>query len=133
MKVSIDFDYVPERQTDIHSRLENWGRWVKVKPQAWSQQPMFRMYRSKSWQWETPESRPVIQSLDAQEIEKTISHMSLNVDSDMAHVLRWAYVFPYIDPRKVGRNMGRTQDAMFDLLLNARDVVKTLVNQRKPL
>ena len=88
---------------------------------------MFRQYRSKAWQWETPETRPATNTLDAHEIEKVISRM----DASMAHVLRWAYVFPYIDPRKVGRNVGKTQDALFDLLLNARDIVENTCKLHK--
>ena len=34
-KVCVDYHYVAEGHETIHTALENWARWVRVKPSGW--------------------------------------------------------------------------------------------------
>ena len=47
----VDYNRVQDRHQAIHARLENWRRWVIVRPHGWQVAPMFRMYQSKARQW----------------------------------------------------------------------------------
>ena len=126
MKVSIDFDYVPSNQAEIDKRLVNWERWVKVRPHGWHTAPMFRQAQSNSRQWHPPEIKDPVDSLDAVVIEKAVSALP-----DKHRIaLRWFYVFKG-SPVKLARSLGLTLDALFDLIIDARSMLKTLEKHEK--
>jgi hypothetical protein len=70
---AIDFFLVDDRHAAIHARLEEWARWVRVRPRGWMTTPMFRQYRSHAWQWERPEIRTPIDTNRAVSVEKEVA------------------------------------------------------------
>ena len=119
MRQIIDFNRVPERQEEIHLRLERWGMWVKPSRQGWMVQPMFRGYRSHAWQWERPEPKPEISSLEALETEKIVSSMP----EKYRNVIRWYYVFKD-NPAKMARTLAVQMDTMAQMIIDGRDMAK---------
>lgn len=120
MRVQADFSRIPARHDEINLRLEEWSRWVSVRPQPWKTQPMFRQYRSKAWQWEMPEIKPIINTIAAHEIERIVSMLP----DKHRTALRWVYVFPSLHCNAVQRELGATRDALAQLINDARDMVK---------
>lgn len=117
----IDLNHIPARHEAVNLRLEEWARWVRVRPQAWAMQPMFRFAKSNSRQWETdPHIHVEINTLAAHEIERCVS----GLPDKHRTVLRWAYVWPYIPDNRVRREIGLTREALDDMLCAARDMVK---------
>lgn len=85
----VDFNHVPDHHKAIHERLENWRRWVTVRPHGWQTAPMFRMYQSKARQWEAPVIQRPINTIDAMLMEKAIFQLpEKNRDA-----IRWNYVY----------------------------------------
>lgn len=123
----VDFSRIPTRHDAINLRLEQWAKWVSVRPQAWKVQPMFRQYRSHSWQWHSPEIKTELNTLECVEIEKMVSQLP----DKHRTAIRWAYVFPWIAPSVIRRELALTKEGLEQLLTDARDM---LVNRmRNPL
>ena len=118
MKVHFDFDYVPASQDDIHRRLMNWARWVRVRPHGWAVHPMFRQAQSNSRQWHPPEITTPVDTLDAVEVEKEISAMPHKYKT----ALRWNYVWRN-SPVKIAKSLEVSKDALFDLVIDARNML----------
>lgn len=119
---TVDYNHVPDHHKAIHERLENWARWVRVRPQGWQTQPMFRNFRA-SKQWEaSPHIPTAIDSLDGLLIERVVSSLP---DKHKA-VLRWFYVFPSLHCNAMRRNLALTQDAMLQLLNDSRSMANNL-------
>lgn len=118
----VDFNHVPDRQLEIHARLENWARWVRVRPQGWQTQPMFRAFRV-SRQWDAaPHIPQLINSLDGLLIERVVSVMP---DKHKA-ALRWFYVFPSLHAKAMQRNLGLTEAGLQQMLLDARNMATNI-------
>lgn len=116
----IDFHHVEDNHLAIHARLENWARWVKPGRQSWIN-PMFAQYRSKAWQWHTPEINVPLDTLDAIFIEKAVSALP---ETHRATV-RWAYVIRS-GPSTACRKIGTSMDG---LMLYLRDGRQILIDQ----
>lgn len=70
----VDYNHVQDRHQAIHARLENWRRWVIVRPHGWQVAPMFRMYQSKARQWEaSPRIGTPVDTIDAALMEQEIA------------------------------------------------------------
>jgi hypothetical protein len=110
----IDYNYVPARHDAIDARLVEWSRWVKVRPQTWKMQPMWRNFRPPK-QYET-EVRIEINTLAAHEIEKAVSILPEKVRT----AIRWVYVYPGIHPNMVRRHLGLTTEALCGLIHDGR-------------
>lgn len=111
----IDFFLVPDGQLAIHEELENWARWVRVRPHGWQVSPMFRLYRSKAWQWERPEPRIVADIPKAVEMEKAVSLLP----SKHRQAVRWAYVFCG-GPVRMARTLAVSKQGLADLIREGR-------------
>ncbi|MBK5203911.1 MAG: hypothetical protein JJD98_00430 [Polaromonas sp.] len=123
----IDLNHIPERHEAINLRLEEWARWVKVRPQAWAMQPMFRFARSNSRQWETdPHIHIEINTLAAHEIEKAVS----SLPPKHRTALRWSYVFSFVPVGKMQRELGLTREAIRQMLDDARDMLRNQLRQK---
>jgi DNA-directed RNA polymerase specialized sigma24 family protein len=107
----IDYFIVPDGQLAIHERLEQWARWVKVRPHGWQVAPMFRQYRSKAWQWERPEPRPTVNIQEAVEMEKAVSLLP----EKHREAVRWCYVFSG-SPVAMARRLGVNKQGLLDLI-----------------
>lgn len=68
----VDYNHVQDRHQAIHARLENWRRWVIVRPHGWFTHPMWRNYRT-SRQWEvSPYIGVPVNTIDAALMEKAV-------------------------------------------------------------
>ena len=114
----IDFHAVAPGQYAIDARLVNWARWVKPGRQSWVS-PMFAQYRSKAWQWERPEIKDPINTLDAMLIEKLVGALP---DKNRTAV-RWAYVVR-CTPAVVMRHMGVDGESLLAYLNDGRAMLK---------
>ena len=126
----IDLFHISPRHEAIDARLCEWSRWVRVKPQAWATQPMFRYSKSNARQWEVdPVIHIAINTLDAHEVEKAVAGLPEKHRS----ALRWAYVFNHIPDARIRAALGVTMDGLTKLIDDSRDMVKNVmrVNQRE--
>lgn len=124
--MSIDFNHIPARHDAIDARLNEWARWVKVRPVSWSMQPMFRNFRAPK-QYETDLHVPIaINTLDASEIERAVSFLP------PAHrtALRWCYVFAHVPVGKVQRELGATREALAGLIHDGRSMLVNRLRER---
>ena len=119
MKQSADFSRIPARHDAINIRLEHWGQWVTVKPRGWGIQPMFKQYRSHAWQWERPEIKAQINTIEASETERVVSMLP----EQHRTVIRWLYVWPWVPVNAVRRDLGLTRVELASLAVDARDMV----------
>ena len=119
MKQTADFSRIPARHDAINLRLEHWAAWVSVRPQAWKTQPMFRQYRSHAWQWERPEIKAQINTIEASETERAVS----TLPEQHRTVIRWLYVWPWVPVNAVRRDLGLTRVELASMAVDARDMV----------
>ena len=118
---TVDYNYVHERHADIHARLENWRRWVIVRPHGWQVAPMFRLYQSKSRQWEAPVIPNPVDTLDAVLMEKAVSALP---EKHRAAV-RWSYVHCG-NPVAMARALAVSKQGLADLV----DAGRTMLTNR---
>lgn len=101
----VDYFLVPDGQLAIHAKLEQWARWVRVRPVGWQVAPMFRQYRSHAWQWHTREVQAPVNVPEALEMEKAVA----GLPEKNREAIRWAYYWATIPPivaRESGKDFG---------------------------
>ena len=124
--MSIDLNHVHPRHDAIDRRLNEWSRWVRVKPMGWTTAPMFRLYRAPK-QWESDlDIRIEINTLDAAEIERAVSFLP----DKHRTAIRWAYVFSYIPDARIRAELGATQDGLARLIHDGRDMLVNRLRER---
>lgn len=111
----VDFFAVRDDHAAIHQRLEQWARWVRPRPHGWQTTPMFRQYRSKSWQWERPEPKAAVNTLDAMAMERAVSGLPYK----QRDAVRWCYVFGGA-PLVMARHLGVSRQGLMDLVTAGR-------------
>lgn len=119
---AVDFFLVDDRHLEVHARLESWARWVRVRPQGWQVAPMFRQYRSKAFQWHTPELKPQTNIPEAVEMEKAVSLLP----EKHREAIRFCYVFTG-SPVAVARRLGVSKQGLMDLIAQGRTMLKNRV------
>ena len=122
-----DFSRIEARHDAVNLRLEHWARWVTPRPQPWKAQPMFRGYRSHAWQWETPEIRIELNTLECAEVEKIVSYQLPEKNRD---ALRWAYVYQYIPVNAIRRELAVTREGLQELICNGRTMLANRLKMR---
>ena len=120
-ETTVDYNHVPERHTAIHARLENWRRWVIVRPNGWQVAPMFRLYQSKSRQWEAPVIQNPVDTLDAVLMEKAVSALP----EKHRAAIRWSYVHAG-NPVAMARALAVSKQGLADLV----DAGRTMLQNR---
>jgi len=123
MSRTVDFSSIPTRQDSIHIRLEQWGRWVRVRPTGGNVAPMFRLYRSKARQWEMPVLHAEASPADNLEIERAVRWLP----EPFRTILRWAYCYPWVPVSAIMREAACSRQDVADKLVQARDMVKNLI------
>lgn len=121
----IDFHAVQDGHLAIHADLENWANWVRVRPHGWQVSPMFRLYRSKSWQWHERIIRPEVNIPDALEIERNVSALP----EKHRAALRWCYVFAG-HPMRMARELGVSRAGLAELISVGRTMLVNRSNAR---
>ena len=115
---TVDYTYVRPEHEAIHARLENWRRWVRIRPHGWHTSPMFRLYQSKNRQWEMPILHQPVDSLDALKVEKAVSGLP---DKHRA-AIRWCYVFTG-NPVAMARKLAVSKQGLADLVSDGRTML----------
>lgn len=115
----VDFHAVPDGQLAIHQALENWSRWVRVRPHGWQISPMFAQYRSNWRQWHVPVIRESMNIPEAVEMEKAVSQLP----EKHRHAARWAYVFCG-KPQRMARFLGVSNEGLRELVVQARTMLR---------
>lgn len=119
---AIDFHVIPEKQQAIHARLENWERWVRVRPHGWFTHPMWRNSRT-SRQWEvSPYIGVPVNTIDAMLIEKAVSALPVK----HRDALRWYYVRKGNNPVAMARQLALSKQGLADLV----EAGRTMLNNR---
>lgn len=115
-----DLARIETRHQKINERMENWARWVRVKPQAWGAQPMFRYAKSNARQWEAdPHISVSINSLEAHQTEKMVA----SLPEKHRDAVRWFYVFHWVHPGVMQRRLAVTQEGLTRLVTNGLDML----------
>jgi DNA-directed RNA polymerase specialized sigma24 family protein len=122
MREYIDFHHVPNEQSDIHNRLNNWKAWVVPRPPSWVS-PMFRQYKSKAFQWHAPEYRHTCDTLDALRVERTISRLPRK----HRDAIRWHYVI-CSNPTSAQRQLGVGKAELNQLVIEGRSMLKNMLH-----
>ena len=118
---SVDYSYVHDRHQAIHDRLNNWRRWVIVRPHGWQTNPMWRNART-SRQWDVvPHIAVQVDTLDAMLIEKAVSALPVK----HREAVRWCYVHCG-NPLAMARALGVSKQGLADLV----DVGRTMLGNR---
>lgn len=114
----VDFHAVPDSQIAIHESLLNWARWVRVRPHGWQVSPMFRMYRSHSWQWHAPIIQDQTNVPEAVQMEKAVSLLP----EKHRTAVRWNYV-ACGHPARMARNLGVSLPGLAELVTAGRSML----------
>ena len=116
----VDYNRVQDRHKAIHARLENWRRWVIVRPHGWQVAPMFRMYQSKSRQWEaSPHIGTPVDAIDAALMEQAVYALP----EKHREAVRWWYVYRR-DPVAMARSLGVSKQGLADLVEAGRTMLQ---------
>ena len=116
----VDYNRVQDRHQAIHARLENWRRWVIVRPHGWQVAPMFRMYQSKSRQWEaSPHIGTPVDAIDAALMEQAVYALP----EKHREAVRWWYVYRR-NPAAMARSLGVSKQGLADLVEAGRTMLQ---------
>ena len=114
----VDFCYVPPEQEQMHERMGNWARWVRVRPHGWQTHPMWRKsLTSRQWDIE-PHISTATDLLDALLIERTVSKLP----EKHRDALRWFYVLR-ADPAGTARRLEVSRAGLMELVCDGRAMV----------
>lgn len=118
----VEFHLVPDGQLAIHEALENWARWVRVRPHGWQVSPMFRMYRpekSTAGWWDRREPKVEVNVPEAVEMERAVS----GLPEKHRAAVRWSYVFAG-HPARMARELGVSKQGLADLVSVGRVMLR---------
>lgn len=115
----VDFCYVPPNQESMHARMNNWARWVRVRPHGWQTHPMWRgSVTPRSWDID-PHIRTALDTLDALLIERTVSKLP----EKHRDALRWHYV-RRVDPAGMARTLAVSRAGLLELVISGRTMTQ---------
>lgn len=121
---TVDYNYIKPEHEAIHEWLENWERWVRVRPHGWGTHPMFRNFRA-SKQWEaSPYIGTPVDTLDAALIEKAVYALP----ERHREAVRWWYVYQR-DPVAMARKLGVSKQGLADLVDAGRAMLQNRIGK----
>lgn len=123
----IDFHTVRAEHAELHRRLENWARWVIPRSPYWIS-PMFKLAISKARARQGGPVRDHTDPIDAMRIEKAVAALP----AMQRAAIRWSYVYK-TSPASARRELGVTYEGLFELLLDARAMLKNTIDCKKVL
>jgi hypothetical protein len=115
----VDFFEIRQGHGDIHSRLLNWARCVRVGRGGGQVSPMFRGYRQDNGNHDVAAPIPV-NSLDGWAVEKLV----VALPEKHRTLVQWYYVYPVIPVLRVRKALGLTTPALYELLHDARAMLR---------
>lgn len=113
----VDFFLVEEHQLGIHARLLNWERWVVTRIGR-NEAPIWRLGRSNSRQWHSPEPHAGVDLLDAVLLEKAVAALP----DKHRDAIRWCYVWRS-GPAKARRALAVTNEGLLRLIRDGRQML----------
>lgn len=119
---TVDYNHVPAHHKAVHERLENWRRWVIVRPHGWQTAPMFRLYQSKARQWEAPVIQNPVNTLDAVMLEKAVAALP----EKQRDAIRWSYVHCG-SPLAMARTLAVSKQGLADLVDSGRTMLRNRI------
>lgn len=114
-----DFFEVRTEHRQIHDRLCNWARVVRVNAVSITPQPMFQHYRSTDVWAEQAPSIPA-DLLDGWKLEKQVGQLP----EKHRDAVRWYYVYPHRHQGKVQRLLAVTRTGLNDLIHDGRSMLR---------
>lgn len=121
MKHTPDLSHIPTRHDAIHLRLEAWKKWVRVTPQRWGAQPMFRWARSNARQWEeSPTIHETLNTLECHEIERAVSMLP----EPHRAAIRLVYIHSGLHFSAMLRKLKVQPEMLVRLVNDGRDMLK---------
>lgn len=115
----VDYHLVADEHLAIHGKLLDWARWVHPRSHGWQTAPMFRQYRSKAFQWHTPEIKSALNLLECVDMEKAVSQLP----EKHREAIRWVYVW-CDGPLATARRLGVTKQGLLELIRAGRTMLK---------
>lgn len=113
----IDFHWVADEHLAIHRRLLNWERWVRVRAGT-NQAPIWRLGKSNTRQWHSPEVKEHTDILDGMAMEKAVTKLP----PSHRDAIRWCYVWQ-TTPTQARRKLGVTNEGLQKLIHDARTML----------
>lgn len=119
---TVDYCHVHPEHEGIHTRLENWSRWVRVRPHGWQTHPMWKKALT-SKQWDAAPHIPIpVNTLDAVAVEKAVSDLPVK----QREAVRWSYVYGR-DPMGMARQLAVSKQGLADLVTDGRTMLKNRI------
>lgn len=119
---TVDYCHVHPEHEGIHARLENWSRWVRVRPHGWQTHPMWKKALT-SKQWDAAPHIPLpVNTLDAVAVEKAVSALPVK----QREAVRWSYVYGR-DPMGMARQLAVSKQGLADLVTDGRTMLKNRI------
>lgn len=123
----VDLNHVLARHDAIDQRLIEWSRCIKVRPQPWKMQSIWRQYRPpRQYAYETQDIPVPINTIAAFEIERIVSMLP---DKHRTAV-RFFYVFPFVPIMAVCHFLGVNRGGLAELITDSRDMVQNRLRQK---
>lgn len=121
----IDLQAIDDAHSDVHKRLTNWAAWASPRTSGGygSVSPMFRLYRSKAFQWHPPQFRETVDIQDALVVEKCMRHLPY----ELREALIWFYLVR-CTPSIAFRHLGVGERGLAVYLRDGRAMVKNLLH-----
>jgi DNA-directed RNA polymerase specialized sigma24 family protein len=118
----VDYSHVPDQHKAIHERLENWRRWVIVRPHGWQTHPMWRSALT-SRQWDvSPHIAVPVNTLDAVLVEKAVAALP----EKQREAIRWSYVHAG-NPVAMAKQLAVSKQGLADLVNSGRTMLKNRI------
>lgn len=115
-----DFCDVAPQHSAVHAELENWARWCAPhRRTGLCVSPMFAGYRPPTGYF-TLQTPRMVDTLAAAATQKRYALLP----EENRHALCWAYVYPWVNPGKVQRQMGITRLKLAELVQAGRQMMK---------
>ena len=121
-KEYVDFSFVPERQADIHDRLENWARSSRGgDKQSGEAAPMFRLHKSDEWEQRKYGAETIVpvDRADALRVSRGVIALP---DKNRA-AIQWFYVMRGRHPLGKARELAVTLAGLALLVLDGRTML----------
>ena len=82
----VDYNHVHPEHEAIHARLENWRRWVTVRPHGWQTALCFVCISQKGY-WHVLSFRTLLTPWTPRKIERAVSRLPIK----NRRQIRWCY------------------------------------------
>jgi len=118
MQKYVDFHVIDPLHSEVHERLLNWARWVKVRPElGWKMAPFWKLIKKERGREELAIREPC-DILDAEMMEKIVRALP----EPNRTAIRWWYV-KADNPRKAAQALGLSLSGLSDIISQTRSLL----------